>query len=376
MNHSTFIGLDVHAQTVAACALDTTTGQIQRAKMSSEPAVVCSWIQRFPADAKVVYEAGPTGYALARHLLAHGIDCVIAAPSKLLRAPGDHVKTDQRDAQSLARILSLGEITEVRIPSEEQEALRDLSRARAQVQRAVTRARQHLNALLLRHGMRYPEATRWTAKHLHWLHQQRFAQPATQLAFDAELESLELLAAHLARLEKSVAELAQHCDYTPVINALMCLRGISTTTAFGLAVEIGDWTRFTGPSICSYLGLVPSEHSSGPKRSQGPIAKAGNTHARKLLVEAAWHHKRPFTRPGERLRRQLDLVDPATRCHALKGNRRLANRWKDFELRGKLPVKANTAIARELAAWCWALAAPLQAPPRPAAPSANREPAK
>lgn len=360
MFQNTYIGLDVHAQTVVACALNPATGEIERTKMAMDSGVVLSWIQRFPSDAKAVYEAGPTGYALARHLLDHGVDCVIAAPSKLLRAPGDHVKTDQRDALGLARMLSLGEVTEVHIPTVEQEALRDLSRTRLQAQKTLKLAKQRLTALLLRHGMRYPEPTKWNRPHLQWLHRQHFEHAGTEYSYQADLELVELLDAHLQRLDAHIAEVAATCEYAEVVNALMCLRGVALTTAFGLAVEIGDWTRFTGSTIGSYLGLVPSEHSSGQKRSQGSITKAGNTYARRLLVEAAWHQKPTFTRPGITLQRRLDLVGSQTRVTALKANHRLSDRWEGFEQRGKLRVKANTAIAREMAGWCWALAAPLQ----------------
>lgn len=197
MLQNTFIGLDVHAQTVVACAINTATGELKRSKMSNEPEVDYAWIQQFPAGAQVVYEADPTGYPLARFLLAHGVDCVIVAPSELLRAPGNHVKTDKRDAQGLARLLSLGEVTEEDIPSESQEAFRDLSRARAQTQKALTHQRQQLNALLLRHSRRYPEASRWTVAHLDWLKKQHFDQAATQLAYDADLELVTTLAEHL-----------------------------------------------------------------------------------------------------------------------------------------------------------------------------------
>lgn len=170
-----------------------------------------------------------------------------------------------------------------------------------------------------------------------------------------------MLAGQLKRIDTQVAATAGHCEYAPVIAALMCLRGIQTTTGFGLAVEIGDWTRFTGATIGSYLGLVPSEQSSGQTRHQGAITKAGNTYARKLLTEAAWQHRRPYARPGLRLQRQLDLVDPPTRVRALEGNHRLHHKWEHFDARKKRSVTANTAIARELAGWCWSLAAPLQA---------------
>lgn len=362
MFERTYVGLDVHAENVLACALDTATGELFRERMAADPVAVAAWLDRFdPGSLQVVYEAGPTGFGLARHLRAHGIDCLAAAPSKLLRAPGDRVKTDKRDALALARILSLGQITEVRVPTVNQEGLRDLSRARmAAAAKDLAHCRQRINALLLRHGRHYPERSRWRREHVAWLGRQRFDSPTTQMTLESYLEQQVLLLQHLKRLEAVITEQATHCEYARVIDALMCFRGIDVTTAFGLAVEIGDWTRFTGSSIGAYLGLVPSEHSSGTTRSQGSITKAGNTYARRLLVEAAWHHDRPFTRPGARLLRQFQLVDSATRVRALEGNRRLHRSWERFNARQKMRTKANTAIARELAGWCWSVAAPLQ----------------
>jgi transposase len=360
MFEHTFIGLDVHAVNVVGHALNPGTGEINCHTMASDPAMVLEWIRRFEPPVKAVYESGPTGFVLARYLRAAGIYCVITASSKLLRAPGDRLKTDRRDARVLAEMLAVGSVTEVRIPDLEEEALRDLSRLRSGTARDLAHARQHVNAILLRHGIRYPKDTRWTKEHGQWLHRQHFDQQALQFTYEADVEQAELLAGHLARIDKHVAATAAACRYTPVIEALMCLRGIQITTAYGLAVEIGDWTRFTGSSIGSYLGLVPSEDSSGQSRHQGPITKAGNTYARKLLIEAAWQHRRPYARPGERLLRQLDRVAPATRIRALEGNHRLHHKWEHFDDRHKMSVKANTAIARELASWCCSLAAPLQ----------------
>lgn len=361
MFERTYVGLDVHAQNVVACALDTATGEIIRDKMACEPVAVAAWLERFdPTRLQVVYEAGPTGFGLARYLREHGIDCVVAAPSKLLRAPGERVKTDKRDALGLARILSLGQIAQVRVPTLGQEGLRDLSRARMAAAKDLAHARQRINSLLLRHGRHYPVKSRWTGPHLAWLSRQRFVSPATALTLQSYLEEQVLLLGHLKRLEAEITEQAAHCEYAQVINALMCFRGIDVTTGYGLAVEIGDWTRFTGSSIGAYLGLVPSEHSSGSSRSQGAITKAGNTYARRLLVEAAWQHDRPYSRPGARLLRQFNLVDSATRIRAMDGNRRLHRAWERFNARDKMRTKANTAIARELAGWCWSVAAPLQ----------------
>ena len=169
-------------------------------------------------------------------------------------------------------------------------------------------------------------------------------------------------AAHVHRLDADIVALAQDCEATAVIHALMRFRGISVTTAFGLAVEIGDFTRFTGATIGAYLGLVPSEHSSGGSRSQGSITKACNSYARKMLIEAAWSHARTYSRPGTRLRKQLDKVDAATRIRAIEGNQRLHRVWRNFQARNKRSLKAITAVARELAGWCWSVAAPLQQP--------------
>lgn len=360
MLNTTFIGLDVHAKNVTAAALDAGSAEITETSMAADNATVTAWVEGFGADTRVTYEAGPTGYGLARDLIGQGIACTVAAPSKLLRAPGDHVKTDKRDALGLARMLALGEITAVRIPSIDQEGLRDVSRARQRAVGDLTHARQRINAVLLRHGLHYPKDTKWTGVHHDWLARQRLEPATSQTAFAAELETETLLMAHVKRLDTEIAALADDCEASAIINALMCFRGISLTTAFGLAVEIGDWTRFTGARIGSYLGLVPSEHSSGQSRSQGAITKAGNTYARKLLVEAAWSHARPYSRPGTRLRKQFEKVDATTRMRAIEGNQRLHRVWANFEARGKRRVKANTAVARELAGWCWSVAAPLQ----------------
>jgi transposase len=360
MFEHTFVGLDVHAVNVVGHALNPVTGEISTHVMASDPAIVLEWVRRFEPGVKAVYESGPTGFVLARYLRTAGINCIVAASSKLLRAPGNRVKTDRSDARALAEMLAVGSVTAVQIPDPDEEALRDMSRLRAGTAKDLAHARHHVNAILLRRGIRYPKENRWTKEHGLWLHRQHFDEPALQFTYAADVEQAELLAAHLARIDKQVTATALACRYTAVIEALMCLRGIQITTAFGLAVEIGDWTRFTGSSIGSYLGLVPSEESSGQSRRQGPITKAGNTYARKLLIEAAWQHRRPYSRPGERLLRQLDRVAPATRIRALEGNHRLHHKWEHCDARKKKSVTANTAIARELAGWCWSLAAPLQ----------------
>jgi transposase len=279
----------------------------------------------------------------------------VAAPSKLQRPPGDRVKTDAKDAVHLARLLRLGEITAVTVPSMEREAARDLVRAREDCRGDLMRARHRLSKLLLRQGIVYSGGQAWTGVHDQWLRRQRFDHRATTMAFESDYEAVTAISARRDRLDKAIAQLAATSEFTPIVARLGCLRGVSTLTAFALAVEIGDWDRFTGSSIGSFVGLVPSEHSSGASRVQGSITKTGNTHVRRLLVEAAWHHRPPY-RPGKAMRDRWDLADPAGRARGDAGNRRLHQRWVQFDLHRKRPVIANVAIARELAGWCWSLA--------------------
>ncbi len=294
----TFVGLDVHAWSVTGHALDWLTGEVWQRKLTPNPADVFSWLQGLPQPVKVVYEAGPTGYGLARFLRGRGVSCLVAAPSKLHRPHGDRVKTDSRDAELLARLLKLDEIVEVSVPSVEQEAARDLVRARDDVRADLMRARHRLSKMLLRQGILYTGGRPWTGAHDIWLRSQKFDHTGRQLAFDSAYETMILTGDRRDRLDAAIVEMAAHSEYTETVRRLCCLRGISTLTGFGLATEIGDWSRFTGSTIGAFVGLVPTEHSSGGSRSQGSITKAGNTHARRLLVEAAWHHAKAV--PGAR----------------------------------------------------------------------------
>lgn len=354
----TSAGLDVHARSIVAAAIDGDTGELFRARLTPSHEHVRSWLGELPGPVAVVYEAGPTGYGLYRSLTGAGFRCVVAAPSKLQRPSGDRVKTDARDAEHLARLLRLGELTPVAVPSVEQEAARDLVRARQDARADLMRARHRLSKLLLRHGLVYSGGAAWTGPHDVWLRQHARGQlplPATRSAFDADYDTVLMVAARRDRLAEQIRELAADSEFTPVMRRLGCLRGIGVLSGFGLAVEIGDWHRFTGATISSFVGLTPSEHSSGSTRSQGPIAKTGNTHARHLLVEAAWHHRRRYI-VGKTLLDRWNLAGPAARARADQGNRRLHARWIRFGERGKQPAVANVAIARELAGWCWSLA--------------------
>lgn len=351
----TSVGLDVHARSVAAAAIDGQTGEVFKAKLTPSQAEILEWVGKLPGPCAVSYESGPTGFGLARALRAAGVRCEVAASSKLQRPAGDRVKTDARDALHLARLLRLDEVVAVRIPSPAEEAARDLVRAREAARADLMRARHRLSKLLLRHGIVYSGGKAWTALHERWLHQQRFGSMPTQAAFDDAYETVVLAAARRARLDEKITALANDCEFTALTRRLVCLRGIATLTGFALAVEIGDWDRFTGSSIGAYLGLVPSEHSSGQSRVQGGITKTGNTHVRRLLVEAAWHHRTAY-HPGVVLQRRWDQASPAARARGHAGNQRLHARWVNLNLRKKRPVIANVAVARELAGWCWSLA--------------------
>jgi transposase len=351
----TSIGLDVHARSVVGCGLDGDTGEVFQRRLCPDHWEILEWIGGLPAPVAVTYEAGPTGFWLARALIGAGIDCRVAAPSKLQRPAGDRVKTDARDAAHLARLLHLGQIVEVTVPSVVQEAARDLVRAREDCRGDLMTVRHRISKLLLRQGIVYSGGAAWTGKHEMWLRAQRFDNPALMLAYEMALDAMVAGVHRRHRLDEAIAVMAVESEFTPVVRALSCVRGISTLTAFGLAVEIGDWSRLTGRSIGAYLGLVPCEYSSGTSRVQGGVTKTGNGHARRLLVEAAWHHRAPY-RPSRDLRRRWDAATPALRARAHQANHRLHRRWAGFDQRKKRPVIANTAIARELAGWCWSLA--------------------
>lgn len=353
----TSVGLDVHARSVAAAAIDGVTGELIQTRLTPSHEHIRAWVQGLPGPVAVAYEAGPTGFGLYRALSGAGIRCEVVAPSKLQRPAGDRVKTDAKDAVHLARLLRLDEVTAVAVPTIEQESSRDLVRAREAVRSDLMCARHRLSKLLLRHGILYSDGKAWTLRHETWLRHQghQFTNLGTRSAFDAAFDTVLATTARRDRLDELIEQSASNGEFTDLTRRLACLRGIATLTAFALAVEIGDWHRFTGSSISSFVGLVPSEHSSGTTRSLGPVTKAGNKHARRLLIEAAWHHRRPYL-PSKTLQARWAMADPAAVNRADKGNRRLRQRWAGFDARSKEPTVANTAIARELASWCWSLA--------------------
>jgi transposase len=352
----TSVGLDVHARSIVAGVLDTVTGQVWSRRLPPATEAVVAWIGSLPGPVGVAYEAGPTGFGLARALQQVGVRCVVVAPSKLERPPGDRVKTDRRDAERLARLLHIGELPAVRVPTELEEAARDLVRAREDARADLMRARHRLSKLLLRHGLVF-EGAAWTQAHQRWLHtqSQQLTPSGLRIAFDEADGAVLAVQARRDRLDAAIVELAMTPPWALLVGRLGCLRGIGVLTGFGLAVEIGDWQRFTGATIGAYLGLVPTEQSSGTQRIQGSITKTGNSHARRLLVEAAWHHRKPY-RPSRALHARQAGQPAPVRERAERGNRRLHQRWSRLDARGKRSTISVVAVARELAGWCWSLA--------------------
>ena len=353
MAEGSWVGVDLHARSAVAGVLDGASGELRTVRVPAASDQLLGWLRTLPAPVWVAYEAGPTGFELARVCARSGIGCVVAAPGKIPRAAAERVKTDRRDAERLARLLRLGELTSVRVPSEFEEAARDLVRAREDARADLMRARHRLSKLLLRHGLLWPRSA-WTREHDRWLRGLRFDGPLA-VCFDESYGGVLEAKARRDRLDQAIAELAAAPPYRDVVARLCCLRGVSTLTALALTVELGEWQRFDPARLGAFLGLVPSEQSSGQQRRQGPITKTGNGHARRLLVEAAWHQRRPL-RPSVALAGRRAGQSAAVRAEADAIARRLHRRWWDLERRGKRRTIVAVAVARELAGHCWKLA--------------------
>jgi transposase len=354
----TWVGLDVHAAKVVAAVVDGESGELRAHRLSGQTAQVVAFCAGLPGPTRVAYEAGPTGFALARALDAAGIGCVVAAPGKIERPAQDRVKTDRRDAERLVRLLMIGGLHAVRVPSGEEEALRDLVRAREDVRGDLMRARHRLGKLLLRHDVRYDDAgENWTRRHRDWLGRVELADRGAQVTLLDYLGAIDALVVRRDTLEAVIAELVGGSPWAQTVARLRCLRGIDTLSAVGLCAEIGDFERFQRPGqLMSYLGLVPSEDSSGERRRLGSITKTGSRHARRLLVEAAWHYRRP-PRRGTRLAARQHGQDTHVIALAWKAQQRLHRSWQRLHAqRGKRATIVAVAVARELAGFCWAIA--------------------
>jgi transposase len=289
-----WVGLDVHARESTIAIFDQDSGEVITKRMVGRPHELLPWLRGVERPARMVYEAGPTGYGLARRALAEGIELGVCAPSKTERPPADRIKTDKRDAIRLARLLAAGELTLVTIPSVEREQLRDLVRCREDIRADLVRARHRIGNFLLRREI-YWEGTgeAWTRRHRSWLTSIKFADHASRSTLADYLHAHDVLISRRDQVEADLATLALTAPCADTVARLRCLRGIDTLSTLGLCAEIGEWERFDHPDqLSAYLGIVPSEHTTGRQRRLGSITKAGSTHARRLLVEAAYHYRR------------------------------------------------------------------------------------
>jgi transposase len=305
---------------------------------------------------RLCYEAGPTGFGLARRLCEAGYDCRVIAPSLVPVQQGCRVKTDRRDAMKLARFLRSGDLVEVAIPDRQTEALRDLERSRDDAKRAEKAARQQLDKFLLRHGRIWSGKSKWTQQHMRWIRQQSFSEEAQRRVLQDYVHACEQRTARVAQLDADLEELVYESPLGPIVRAFQGLRGVRVLTATVLAAEVGNFQRFAkAEQFMAFLGLVPSEYSTGRTRRQGRITRTGNRHVRRLLIEAAWHYRHPPWKSKILEARRQRLSVPV-RSIAEKAERRLHRRWNRMLRRGKLPNVAITAVARELAGFVWAIA--------------------
>jgi len=306
-------------------------------------------------DLKVCYEAGPTGFVLGRRLIKLGLDCVLCAPSKTERNPSDKIKTDKRDSKKLAKMFKNGDIVPVRIPPVLDEAVRDLCRARTDATDDLRRAKQRLGSFLLRLGYRYSAKTRWTPAHMRYLRELTMPTDAHKLAFEYYLQTIELYVARAAELKEKLIELLQDWEWKPVVDALMGCKGFKEVAAMTIISELGDLRRFENPrKLMAFVGLVPSEHSSGEKRRQGSITKCGNSHARWMLIECAQHFRKA-PKIGASLTTRQEGLPHQVKELSWRMQNRLHKRYVKLKVRRIHENKCIVAVARELVAFIWEL---------------------
>lgn len=301
------------------------------------------------------YEAGPTGYGLYRQIKTLGHECIVVAPSLIPKKAGDRVKTNRRDALSLAKLLRAGELTAVWVPDEHQEAMRDLSRARGAAVEDLQGKRQQVSSFLLRQGLHYPGKKAWTKMHMVWLASQKLAHAEQRIAFEEMLLAVRQAQERIERLEQAITAAVADWSLSEVVTALMAMRGIDLISATTFLAEIGDLSRFHSPrELMAYLGLVPSENSTGETIRRGPITKTGNRRARRMLVECSWSYQHP-PRVGKKKLDKVAAVPSQVREIAWKAQCRLNARYRALTRKGKTKTVAITAVAREFAGFIWAV---------------------
>jgi transposase len=363
MHHSNtlYVGMDVHKESIAVAYVAQAYGAevVSLGTVGTRQCDIDKLIRQLQSKSKqlvFVYEAGPCGYWLYRYLIQKGHGCWVVAPSLIPKKAGDRVKTDRRDAIQLARLLRAGDLTPVYVPTVQDEAMRDLSRAREDTLHDLKTAKFRLKAFLLRHDIRYTGRATWGPAHLRWLSEVVCPAPAQQIVFQEYVRAVTEHTQRLQRLDQELREQVTAWRLCPVVDALQALRGVQFTVAVTTVAELGDLTRFDNPrQLMKYLGLTPSEYSSGERRRQGGITKTGNTHARRALVEGAWAYRYP-AKVSRHLQLRLEKLPKPIQDVSWKAQVRLCKRYRQLNARGKNPNQVVVAIARELSAFMWAIA--------------------
>ena len=358
---SKYVGLDTHKETIAVAVADALGGKARYyGEIANTPEAIRKLVKNLCPDGEVIsfcYEAGPCGYEIYRQISQLGHYCSVVAPSLIPTKPGERVKTDRRDSEKLSRLDRAGELTPVWVPDQDQEAMRDLTRAREDMKGLERITKQRLNAFLLRYGRIYESGkSRWTQAHFRWMEGLKFDVTVQQIVFQEYVDAVKQAEARVAGLEKEMEKALEYWVLAPVVEALMALRGIKLITAMTVMAELGDITRFDSPrQLMSFLGLVPSEASSGLTRRRGGITKTGNGHVRRVLVESGWCYRFP-ARKTAHLQRRAEKCSSEVQAIAWKAQKRLCGRYTHLLERGKLKVQVCTAVARELVGFIWAIA--------------------
>ena len=356
-----YVGLDVHKDSITiAIADEGRDGNVRLyGKIRNDLGQIDKVMRKLISQnskLRCVYEAGPCGYPIYRHLEHQGIDCAVVAPALIPRKTGRRVKNDRRDALNLATLHRSGDLTPVYVPDETDEALRDLIRTRKDITIALRKLKQQINAFMLRQGLCYPGKSKWSKAHLNWLTALKMPHPAQQIALTEYLDARQNHEARVKRIEKAILASCQAWRLLPVIESLQALRGISMISAVTLIAELGDLTRFDRPAqLMAYMGLVPSEHSSGNTIKKGPITKTGNSHARRTLIESAQAYRLP-ARKSAAIRKRQEALSEEVRDIAWNAQLRLCHRYRRLMAKGKNHNVVITSIARELIGFIWAIA--------------------
>ena len=365
MNTVKFIGMDVHKKTITIAIADEDCQKQPRVygTIANDLDALDKFCRKMVSTANqlhFVYEAGPCGYGISRHLTEKGIDCMVAAPSLIPKKSGDRIKNDRRDAKMLARLHRAGELTAVYVPDAQDEAMRDLNRAREDAVIDAKKAKQRLKAFLLRNGVAFAGSSQWSGAYFNWLADIAMPYPAQQVALQEYIDAVHESLNRVKRLTDQIRQMVPGWRLAPIVSALQASRGVSLVVAVTVIAELGDLSRFAKPSqLMAYLGLVPSEHSSGESIKKRGITKTGNSHVRKALVEAAWSYRMQARVSRLLLKRQQGLPDQVCKI-AWKAQLRLCARYRRLVAKGKTKQKVVTAIARELSAFLWAIAKQVQ----------------